>query len=170
MATPVRACMVTVTCASFSSLFTCRAVQGEQLVVYGGERSAAEGPQGGEGEEDDDGDSEPIADVCQLCPQSHYWVILPMEGERNSRLPARTGPSLTAMPDGRGLVFGELPGHPPSDALLGPAVCHAPLQSHCLIDLPTRGDRSFQLLARTSSHTIAMPDTHSPMLLQLLGS
>ena len=93
------------------SLLMRPAVQGDQLVVYGGERSAAaEPPDGaelGEGGEDDDEDSEPIADVCQLCLQSHYWVVLPMEGETNSQLPARTGPTITAMPDGRGLVFGK---------------------------------------------------------------
>jgi len=82
------------------------------LVVYGGERVAGEEAgrpeaQADDEEDDDDDGSEPISDVCQLCPQSHYWVVLPMEGEKNSRLPARTGPTITAMPDGRGLVFGE---------------------------------------------------------------
>ena len=103
-----------VTC-NLSTLFTRCAVQGDQLVVYGGERSAAAEPpdraEPGEGGEDDEEDSEPIADVCQLCLQSHYWVVLPMEGEKNSQLPARTGPSITAMPDGRGLVFGESSTH-----------------------------------------------------------
>ena len=79
--------------------------------MYGGERSAAAEPpdraEPGEGGEEVDEDSEPIADVCQLCLQSHYWVVLPMEGEKNSQLPARTGPTITAMPDGRGLVFGK---------------------------------------------------------------
>ena len=89
-------------------------MQGDQLVVYGGEKGAAEKADRTRQrrkrmmkKDDDDEDSEPISDVCQLCPQSHYWVILPMEGERNSRLPARTGSTMTAMPDGRGLVFGE---------------------------------------------------------------
>ena len=89
-------------------------MQGDKLVVYGGEKGAAEKAdrpeaQADDREDDDDEDSEPISDVCQLCPQSHYWVILPMEGERNSRLPARTGSTMTAMPDGRGLVFGDHP-------------------------------------------------------------
>ena len=107
--------MVWATCTPLS-LFIRPAVQGDQLVVYGGERSAAVEPRDGAelGEEgaDDDEDSEPIADVCQLCLQSHYWVVLPMEGETNSQLPARTGPTITAMPDGRGLVFGKSSAHP----------------------------------------------------------
>ena len=149
-----------VTCTP-PSLFTRCAVQGDQLVVYGGERSAAaEPPDGaelGEGGEDDDEDSEPIADVCQLCLQSHYWVVLPMEGEKNSQLPARTGPSITAMPDGRGLVFGESSAHPSSDALVASEIHYKALQYHAWADLCMGEDRSPQLLARTSPDTFAMP-------------
>ena len=80
-------------------------------MVYGGERGAAEKPAraagGLEDDEDDDEEGEPISDVCQLSAQSHYWIVLPMEGETRARLPARTGPTITAMPDGRGLVFGK---------------------------------------------------------------
>lgn len=93
-------------------LIASEVMQGNQLVVYGGEKGGPEKADRPEAQvddstDDDDEDSEPISDVCQLCPQSHYWVILPMEGERNSKLPARTGSTMTAMPDGRGLVFGD---------------------------------------------------------------
>ncbi len=70
-------------------------MQGQQLVVYGGEankghpddaRSGAQ--QRGENatadlEEEEDDDSEPIADVCCLdgqAGQEHFWVTLPMNG------------------------------------------------------------------------------------------
>lgn len=83
--------------------------------MYGGERGVGEKvdrpeAQANENEErdDEDDDAEPISDVCQLDVQSTYWVILPMEGETKTPLPARTGPTITAMPDGRGLVFGRL--------------------------------------------------------------
>ena len=94
---------------------SCSTLQGDQLVVYGGERGVWEKvdrpeAQANENEErdDEDDDAEPISDVCQLDVQSNYWVILPMEGETKTPLPARTGPTITAMPDGRGLVFGRL--------------------------------------------------------------
>jgi hypothetical protein len=82
--------------------------------VYGGERGVgakvdrpeAQADENEEGDDEDD-DAEPVSDVCQLDLQLHYWVILPMEGETKTPLPARTGPTITAMPDGRGLVFGE---------------------------------------------------------------
>ena len=138
--------------------------------MYGGERSAAAEPPDGaelgeEGEEDDE-DSEPIADVCQLCLQSHYWVVLPMEGETNSQLPARTGPTITAMPDGRGLVFGKSFMHPSSDALNAPEDRHTALQSHRWAGLPMGGERFPRLFARTSSDTFAMPP-HSRLCAQL---
>ena len=67
-------------------------MQGQQLVVFGGERSdpGATGRAGGAapeqaaGEEDeeepDEEPVEPIADVCALDAVAHFWVSLPMDG------------------------------------------------------------------------------------------
>ncbi|BDA42375.1 probable acyl-CoA-binding domain-containing protein 5 at C-terminar half [Coccomyxa sp. Obi] len=83
--------------------------EGRQLLVYGGERSSSAARADGAEPDEDDDECEPIADVCTLDALAHFWVTLPMDGTGGGdAIPARAGATMTALPDGRGFVFGGL--------------------------------------------------------------
>ena len=93
-------------------------MQGQQLVVFGGERAdpappladgagaAPEQAAGGDDEEPDEEPVEPIADVCALDAEALFWVSLPMDGDslpiqcRDLQLPGVT--IAVAVPAGQG--------------------------------------------------------------------
>lgn len=60
------------------------AVQGKQLLVFGGERIKALAEGAATQEHDDEDDLEPLADVCQLDWEANLWLNLPITGEQSA--------------------------------------------------------------------------------------
>eukprot|EP00884_Botryococcus_braunii_P009553 jgi/Botrbrau1/1859/Bobra.146_1s0048.2 len=95
---------------AWHALATASTPEGEQLLVFGGEREqVAEGSELPHSQlPEDEEDLLPHNAIALLDPSLAFWVPITLAGEEGNLLPARSGHTLTTLDDGRVLLFGGL--------------------------------------------------------------